>query len=129
MEGNPRHSRGALFGSSVVEQDAGWVWCCMLQNGKPCALAEKCLTLMLPRWKIMATEPDLPMDSLRRSISVRTRSMKAVRSLLTPLLLASTASALHPKGSMVRVDSATSLSPDRLSRLALVYSCSMPMSG
>jgi len=50
---------------------------------------------MLPRWKIIVTEPDLPMDSLRRSISVFTRSMKAVRSLLTPLLLASTARALH----------------------------------
>lgn len=35
------------------------------------------------------------MDSLRRSISVFTRSMNAVRSLLTPLLLASTASALQ----------------------------------
>ena len=50
---------------------------------------------MLPRWKIMVTEPDLPMDSLRRSISVFTRSMNAVRSLLTPLLLARTARALH----------------------------------
>ena len=50
---------------------------------------------MFPRWKIMVTEPDLPMDSLRRSISRFTRSMKAVRSLLTPLLLARTARALH----------------------------------
>ena len=50
---------------------------------------------MLPRWKIMVTEPDFPMDSLRRSISVLTRSINAVRSLLTPLLLASTASALQ----------------------------------
>ena len=52
-------------------------------------------TRMLPRWKIMVRDPVLPMDSLRRSISLFTRSMKAVRSLLTPLLLANTARALH----------------------------------
>lgn len=43
----------------------------------------------------MDTEPRLPSSRFRRLISSRTSSMNAARSLLTPLLLASTASALH----------------------------------
>jgi hypothetical protein len=43
----------------------------------------------------METEPRLPSCLLTRSISARTSCMNAARSLLTPLLLASTASALR----------------------------------
>ena len=52
-------------------------------------------TLTLPRWKIMETDPRLTSSEFRRSISLRTRPMKAARSLATPLLLASADSALH----------------------------------
>ena len=54
-----------------------------------------------PFWKTMDTEPRLPSSRFRRLISSRTSSMNAARSLLTPLLLASTASAL--RGARARV--------------------------
>lgn len=49
-----------------------------------------------PPRKIIESEPLLLSCTLRRSISFFTNSMKAWRSVVTPLLLASTVSALHP---------------------------------
>ncbi len=50
---------------------------------------------MLPRWKIMVRAPRALISLLSRSISFLTRPMNALRSLLTPLLLASIANALQ----------------------------------
>ena len=58
-------------------------------------------TLSPPAWNTMDTPPRAAIWSFSRPISFFTSSMNALRSLLTPLLLASTASALHmPRANM-----------------------------